>query len=150
MPRRQRQGFRAGHEKIIPYDPPAPPAALIRVERGIMDRTGHHAPRSKRQLVIAPANWRQSYLSSPAAAHLRVYLDDVQHDLEGAQIARVLARLEGWVWPDKFDRRDLPVTVLEVTGRKIAEAYRYLLERDEDVTSAKDALLDVRALWEVG
>jgi hypothetical protein len=98
--------------------------------------------------VIAPADWRRAYLASPAAAHIRAYLDEVLHDLEGAQLQRALVILDGWVWPDHINRGDLPAKVVEVTGRKIAEAYHYLLERDPDVTSAKDALMDARALYE--
>lgn len=100
--------------------------------------------------MIAPSDWRRAYLSSPAAARLRAYLDDVLHDLEGAQIQRALDRLERWVWPAEVERADLPATVAEVTERKIAEARRYLVEEDPDVTSAKDALQDARALYEKG
>jgi hypothetical protein len=100
--------------------------------------------------VIAPLGWFHSYLSSPAADHVRAYLDKVLLDLEGAQIQRAIARLEGWVWPEEIERAGLPVKVVEVTVRKIVEAYRYLVEADPDVTSAKDALQDARALWDMG
>lgn len=100
--------------------------------------------------MIAPARWQRSYLSSPAADHVRAYLDKVLLDLEGAQIQRAIARLEGWVWPEEIERVGLPARVVEVTGRKIAEAHRYLVAADPDVTAGKDALRDARAPWEVG
>lgn len=98
--------------------------------------------------MIAPASWRCTYLSSPAAAHLRAYLDGVLLSLEGARIERALDLLERWVWPDTLDRAVLPVKVLDVTEQRIAEAHRYLMEADPDVTSAKDALRDALALYE--
>lgn len=100
--------------------------------------------------MIAPANWRRAYLASPAAKHIRAYLDTVLHDLEGAQIMRAITLLTGWRWRDDLDLSEIPPRVLEVTARKVREAHGYLVEADPDVTSAKDALMDARALWGVG